>query len=432
MWAVVAGWNRLWSVSRCGGVAALTALLACSGGEVDSAGLADTAFGGGTGGPNNTGPATTGVTGLTSGADGTGGESTDGESGSVGGCVDDDGDGYGVNCDAGPDCDDANAGAWTDAACETCVDADADGWFGECDAYPEGTEGPDCDDSNGCVWTEAGCANCVDQDEDGVWVGCDVYGDCAPGPDCHDGNASVGEGDAIELCNGVAENCAGEIDPFPADEMCPPAGVATPGVTGWTCEPPAPGEDGCVISECETDLVDLDSDALTGCECESLPPMDQGVDCAGAIDVGNIADVAESVTVEGNAVPPGRVVWYRFRGVDQADTSCDNYHVRVNFLSNPGNQYAFSVGRGSCGAVNTAVECNDYTWATDMRITDAGVLTGQCPCYAPGASPTTNVSTCESDTADYYVAVYRVADTGGMPTCAPYQLAFSNGVYDSM
>lgn len=359
-----------------------------------------------------------GSSGSTGGIDGTGGG---------GGCVDADGDGFGSNCGAGPDCDDANAGAWTDAACQTCIDADEDGWFGACDAYPEGVEGPDCDDANGCVWTELGCATCVDTDNDGVWVGCDVYGECAPGPDCDDDNDAVGEGDAIEVCNGVAENCAGEVDPFPADQMCP----VDPDVTGWACDPPAPGEDGCVITSCETDLVDLDSDPVTGCECESSPSSDEGVDCANAIDVGDLSDAASSLTVSGNAVPVGRVIWYRFRGVDLADTTCDNYHVRVNFLSNPGDQYAFSVGRGSCAAADQAVQCNDYNWATDMRVTIDGQLTGQCPCTAPAAALVTDRSVCENDTADYFVAVYRVDMTGNDPTCAPYQLAFSNGVYDT-
>ena len=417
-----------WGVMRCGLAVAACSLLACSQGEIDSNGIADSAFGGATGGATDSnGPLTTGVSGLTSGGSGSTGGS---ETGGGGACVDADGDGHGTNCVQGPDCNDDNPGAWTDEGCVTCIDEDGDGWYGVCDAYPDGIEGPDCDDSNGCVWTDEGCANCVDADEDGVWIGCDVYGDCAPGPDCDDANVSVGEGDAIELCNGLAENCAGEIDPFPAAEMCPPEGVDAPAVTGWACEPDVVGEDGCVITECEVDQVDLDGDGVTGCECESLPPHDQGVDCANAIDLGNIADNASQQTITGNAVPLGRVVWYRFRGVDSADTSCDNYHVRVHFLSNPGDQYAFSVGRGSCGSVDTTVECGDYNWATDMRLSDAGTLVGQCPCTAPGAATSTNVSTCENDSADYYVAVYRAASTGGEPTCAPYQIAVSNGVFD--
>lgn len=427
---MVAGWGHRGRLAGRGGLGLLAlVLLGCSGGEVDSGGLADSAFGGSS---PTSGPATTGVTGITTGVGGSGdgGGSTTGggfdETGGGGGCVDADGDGFGSNCAGGPDCDDANPGAWTDEGCATCVDGDGDGWFGVCDAYPDGIQGPDCDDSNGCVWTELGCDSCVDGDEDGVWLGCDQYGDCAPGPDCDDGNPAVGEGDAVEVCNGVAENCAGEIDPFPADQMCP----VDPDVTGWACDPPSPGEDGCVITSCEVDLVDLDADPVTGCECESIPSGDEGVDCANPIDVGDLSDAASSVTVSGNAVPVGRVIWYRFRGVDLADTSCDNYHVRVNFLSNPGNQYAFSVGRGSCEAANQAVECVDYNWATDMRMTIDGQLTGQCPCSS-AAQPPTNVSACENDTSEYFVAVYRTDMTGGDPTCAPYQLAISNGVYDT-
>lgn len=417
---------------RCGVLVAVATPVACSQGEIDSGGLADSAFGG-SGGPT-TGPPTTGGSEPTTsagGSSGTGGFTSGGTEG--GACVDVDGDGFGPNCDAGPDCDDDNAGAWTEAACESCVDADGDGWFGDCDIYPEGAQGPDCDDSNGCVWTEAGCANCVDLDDDDVWVGCDVYGDCAPGPDCHDGNPSVGEGDAVELCNGIAENCAGEIDPYPAEEMCPPAGVVAPGATGWQCQPPAEGEDGCVIASCATDWVDLDVDANNGCECASLPPSNQGSSCAGAIDLGDLSDNGQSTTVEGNAVPVGRVVWYRFRGVDLSDagSGCDNYHVRVRFLSNPGEQYAFSVGRGSCLAVDTEAQCNDYDWATDLRVNAGGTLTGQCPCHGGAGQPPASVSVCESDTANYFVAVYRADASGGVPTCAPYQLELSNGLYDT-
>lgn len=419
-----------WAVVTCAVALSTVSLLACSTGEVDSNGLADSAFGGETDQPT-AGPVTTGVTTLTTGSpEGSGTTDDSADTGQVG-CVDADGDGYGDNCELGPDCDDNNAGAWTDEACATCVDQDEDGWFGACDAYPDGIEGPDCDDSNGCVWTDEGCANCVDTDNDDVWIGCDVYGACAPGPDCDDTNPSVGEGDVVELCNGIAENCAGEIDPFPADQMCPPQGVDAPDVTAWDCQPPAVGEDGCVITECAVDRVDLDGEGVTGCECESLPPHDQGVDCQNAIDLGNITDDAGQQTVTGNAVPPGRVVWYRFRGVDSPDTSCDNYHVRVHFLSNPGNQYAFSVGRGSCGAVDTAAECSDYAWATDMRVSIGGVLTGQCPCSTAPVPPS-NVGRCEDDSSDYYVAVYRADNTGGMATCAPYQLALSNGVFDYM
>ncbi len=410
-------------------VSVALALSACSQGQSDSAGQISASFGGGTGGSATEGGGTTNPTGFTSGAEGSGDSGTAGDE-EGGGCVDEDGDGYGSNCAAGADCNDANPGAWSELACETCIDEDGDGWFGVCDDYPEGMEGPDCDDTNGCVWTEAGCANCVDGDDDNSWVGCDVYGDCAPGPDCDDANASVGESDIAELCNGIAENCAGEVDPFPADQMCPPEGVDAPAVTGWDCAPEAPGEDGCIITGCETDQVDLDGDGTTGCECEALPASTEGVSCEEAIDLGDIGDNAQSVTVAGNAAPVDRVTWYRFRGTDSADTACDNYHVRLNFLSNPGEQYAFAVGRGSCGAVNLVNQCNDYRWATDFRQTIDGQLTGQCPCSA-AAQPPTNVSACENDTSEYFVAVFRVDDTGGNPTCAPYQLAISNGVYDT-
>jgi hypothetical protein len=152
-------------------------------------------------------------------------------------CVDLDGDGRGVNCDFGPDCDDGNGGVWVecDAGCSdddndghegysatSCIDGDGDGRGLGCD------QGSDCDDSNGAVsfgcgacvdadgdehddydgstcptgddmcddtlgnhdtnWSTSGCANCIDNDGDGRGAYCDA------GTDCNDNDNTVWQG----------------------------------------------------------------------------------------------------------------------------------------------------------------------------------------------------------------------------------------------
>ncbi len=110
-------------------------------------------------------------------------------------CVDNDGDGYGKGCEQGSDCDDANADCnttctdadgdgrcppadcddeseahWDD--CEICVDDDGDGYGENCNP------GIDCDPDNRAHWSD--CEQCIDDDGDHHGPGCDLGEDCAP------------------------------------------------------------------------------------------------------------------------------------------------------------------------------------------------------------------------------------------------------------
>jgi hypothetical protein len=77
-------------------------------------------------------------------------------------CIDNDNDSYGVNCSAGADCDDNNSSVHpgaaemcngidddcdgqTDEGCTACVDNDSDGYGVNCSA------GTDCDDNNSAI-----------------------------------------------------------------------------------------------------------------------------------------------------------------------------------------------------------------------------------------------------------------------------------------
>ncbi len=99
-------------------------------------------------------------------------------------CTDLDGDGYGVNCDYGQDCNDndslSNPGShsycqvYVNGVLNSCYDQDGDGRFGNTTSCPMGV---DVNDSNANVWTSLGL-QCVDNDQDGFGQNCDRGKDC--------------------------------------------------------------------------------------------------------------------------------------------------------------------------------------------------------------------------------------------------------------
>ena len=232
-----------------------------------------------------------------------------------------------------------------DTTGEECIDQDQDGYGEGCDL------GPDCDDNDFNVHTVQGCADCSDNDMDGVWVGCDQYSDAKPGPDCDDNNQAVGIDDAVEICNGLAENCAGEIDNFPADQMCPPMGVDAPNVSpmgGWACNPPAPGVDGCEIVNCVEQYFDLNSDIHDGCECQGTIRTDSLAACSdapqgflGTLNDGQLASsVVGTIPEIDNGVGAGDEDWY---SVDGSSSGSQFAQFVVSFDLNSGNDYRVEV-----------------------------------------------------------------------------------------
>lgn len=241
-----------------------------------------------------------------------------------------------------------------------CVDADQDGYGVDCQL------GPDCDDEDYNNHTPEGCAACKDSDGDGWWVGCDQYGDEKPGPDCDDGNSDVGGMDAEELCNGKAENCAGEIDPLPADEMCPTNGDGdhVAGVGGWTCNPVSPGEDGCEIVACEVGYFDADKNPDNGCECVGTDRT-KSLDACGDGPAGFKGMVAEGqvVNMVSGVIPfvdngPGEGLedWYSvsFPEAMANGVRPNAGNISVAFSNNPGDpanpDYRIEVYRACNGA----------------------------------------------------------------------------------
>jgi hypothetical protein len=184
--------------------------------------------------------------------------------------IDADGDGYGVGCSAGPDCDDANPHCNVD-----CTDADTDGWCvgSDCD-----DANPHCDDDCGngangdrdgdgycgvrdCDPTNGHCfSTCVDSDHDD-W--------CAE-TDCNDGNPHC-DADCTDVdgdgwctgkdCNDAKPHCGAACTDSDGDTFC----------DDQDCDPTDPLRN--TLSSCSGCIVDNDRD-LHGQGCAAGPDCD--------------------------------------------------------------------------------------------------------------------------------------------------------------
>ena len=237
--------------------------------------------------------------------------------------VDADGDGY-----AADDCDDTNPDV-NPGTVESCngIDDDCDGvvddvgmpptWyrdsdgdgFGALDAEQfEGCDAPegyapytgDCDDTRGDVYPgaptvvceadiDADCDGAIDHSDDDL----DGFLSCA---DCDDTNAAVSP-DAEEVCNGIDDDCDGEVDGSRAEGSVrwyadtDADGSGDPDSWVRACEPP----DGHVDNRYDCD--DTDASTYRGAAeyCDSVDN-----DCDGDIDEADEAVDAVEVFVDGD------------------------------------------------------------------------------------------------------------------------------------
>jgi hypothetical protein len=241
----------------------------------------------------------------------------------------------------------------------------------------------------------------------------DADGDGHPAAtDCDETNPTINP-DAVEICGIADEDCDGNIDEGDPAELC----ATNPG--GGICDMNSCG--------CPEGTFDLDRD-IPGCECVAMPALNEGLTCGDPIVIPAVADNGQVQTVTGNIMPDDREVWYRVRAVDRADTSCDNFHFRVQFTRNPNNTFEMNVRRGDCAGFDDLAFV-DYTWATDFRAMVDDRLAGECPCWAAGGTPTTNVSQCQDNSSEFFIRVRR--RVGSELACDEYELEISNGVYDT-
>ena len=330
------------------------------------------------------------------------------------------------------------------------------------------TQTGDCDDSNSSVYPKAkeSCDG-VDTDCDGVKdpigaLGCkpfyadgdgDGYGvstaaQCAcsgqglftaqQGGDCNDANGGIKPG-AIEVCDGVDNNCNGIIDiDAPGAKIwyadndgdgfggtasvlaCAPQGVFKASLTGdcndgnakihpaaaeicngtddncngtaddgpaaILCQsvPNAAGvcQAGACVAQCTGKNFNVDGQYGNGCECQADSNYGGvGIACVGAQDLGSLGDGGSSVQKGGNIMPGEAGDWYRFRGVDSADgnSACDKFSVKAKLTGNPDGYFALDLYRGNCsGSSQLCAGQTDTGWTVNFYGgTPSGPLAGK-------------------------------------------------------
>jgi len=328
------------------------------------------------------------------------------------GCTEVPGDGAMPMRDAGPDGGPrdagppADGGPGPDSGPELCGDEVCVGFTecidDECVAFSPCFSDSECLDGTICR-----DLHCVPPDSD-------PDGDGTPAvDDCSESDPLIYPG-ANERCNSTDDDCDETIDEGNPGVLC-----AEIGETGE-----------CMAGSCGCNpgTFDLDGIAETGCECNASPDISQYTTCAEALDLGTLVDIGQMTLAMANALPTGREVWYRFRANDQADTMCDNFHVRAQLVMNPDDAYRFEVFRGTCGDVVCDGEgrgFTDFSWATDFGPGSSG----ECPCRVLPPAPAADMNRCNDNSADFFIRVFRRADAP--ESCSPFTLEISNGVYDS-
>ncbi|MDH5492755.1 MAG: MopE-related protein [Myxococcales bacterium] len=236
-------------------------------------------------------------------------------------------------------------------------------------------------------------------DETGMGVRCSTF----PGGSLDRSSA--------ESCDGLDNDCNGRIDDGDPESLC----LSDP--IGGSCEAGA-----CA---CPPGMVDLDRTLGTGCECALVPAADEGTSCEAAIDLGDLPDDGSLISVEGNALPADRELWYRVRALDLPDAGCDATHLRARFALNPMDAFELIPFMGGCTEAEAPCGLglegySEFEWALDLRSTIDGVLTGQCPCGAQMM----DTSECVDDTVEIFFQIRRRA--GAAPSCDLFQLEISN------
>ncbi len=217
-----------------------------------------------------------------------------------------------------------------------------------------------------------------------------------------------------EVCNGQDDNHNQFVDEGTPEELC---GVVANGT------PICHGAAGCGIAMCNAGYVDLDMMFSTGCECMQGATENGSLNCDDGVDLGSIPDTNQAMNVVGNLTSGEDVDYYRFLAVDTPDTTCDQFHVRVQFLDNPSDQFQVDVMRGGCAGTGICSASTDVQWYTNFSMNG---VSGECPC-APSPGNSNGVAVCTDDTSEFAVKVSRKP---GFPiTCENYTLEISNGKY---
>ena len=361
---------------------------------------------------------------------------------------DGDGDGYGLDEDFlclcekfgaytalwGGDCNDSEFGAHPDTF-EIC----GDGIDNNCN----GTQNDE--DAIGCTyWYSDGDGDSYGNPSDSKCL-CSGYGKYTTQKlaDCNDLVPTINPA-AGEICNNADDNCNGMIDEGSNEDLCAQS-QGMPHVQSVLCQA---GK--CLASGCQTGWHDVNQDAGDGCECQDDGLEQSNKGCSNAQDLGNLTDLGggASKNFSGND-PDGSGDWIRFYAQDANEPGTDNFHVRIKFLKNPANTFAFDVFWGGCGGANEICgEVTDAEWFVDFSNPAAkqawpsipgptSMGGGESVCKPDSnheLTPTNydddtdgNSHRCTDNSKQFLVKIYT--SPGKNKTCDNYQIEVSNGVY---
>jgi hypothetical protein len=229
----------------------------------------------------------------------------------------------------------------------------------------------------------------------GVWVGCQTP--------------------SAEICNGMDDNCSGQIDEGNPDTLCAFMGSPPPNAN-WACT-----NGTCTLGTCDPGWANfLDAGTVaSGCTC-TVNPAEPNATCAQATNKGSISSTGGgSLVITSTLSSPTDVNVWSFASTDVAQTGTNSYNVTINFTEpTPNNEFRMDVERSStCADAPTggATDITSYTWCVNASNADAGELV---------CGPTA-IHHCNDDGSQYYVRVHRAA--GVTPTCTPYQLTITGG-----
>jgi len=323
-----------------------------------------------------------------------------------------------------------------------CVDfdeveePDADAGADDDDA---GTDAPDAggDDPGASSGSKKGNKYCVPVDKSGEPQSCEcspkragatrscertsVHGTCTGTQTC-DGtgwSSCSAPTPELEVCDGIDNDCDGEPDNAPIEQLCPvvPQGTQvcetgqcklTGCEEGWTNSPPGP------VSE--------------GCQCRVIDGPESNT-CATAIAVGTAVDLGSGVEIIGTLPGFGVEKWYRFETTDRlaATGTISSYHVSIRIEEpSPNNEFLFEVIRGASCAGQKFSGLTAYDWCSDFTGTRDGQKVGHGDCSPrPPSSPAPAANHCSRGAAaPYYVRVYRNPDLPtDANTCRTFKLS---------